>query len=206
MRTFILLPVALALIVITAFATPSYASDNAKKFVQDISTEVLGLLKSDTTSDKEKADKLINLFEAYVDTKWMGKFVLGQYYRTAEPAQLERYFSLYHHYLIHSYVPKFREYAGESFEVLRITDKGEGQFIVQTKLALADSSQDIRVDYRLREENGTFKIIDIKGEGISLITTQRSDFGGLISRKGLDYFMDKLQGKVDALKQANADL
>jgi ABC-type transporter MlaC component len=42
-------------------------------------------------------------------------------------------------------------------------------------------------------------LVDVVGEGISMIATQRSDFGGLLSRKGVDYFNEKLEKKVNKL-------
>jgi hypothetical protein len=41
-------------------------------------------------------------------------------------------------------------------------------------------------------------------EGVSLIETQRSEFGTVIAKDGLDKFMDDLQVRIKNLKTENA--
>lgn len=208
LKTFILLFLCTAL-PMHAYGDEVKPSENpdiskAKDFVTNLSDSIFSIVNSQEITDIEKEKQLIRIFKQSVDTDWMGVFVLGRYYRTAEPAQSKRYLKLYHEYLINSYIPKFRQYAGETFEVLRIREKSKNDFIIQTKLNnnIEANNEDIRVDYRLRKNGtGSFKVVDIIGEGISLITTQRSDFGGLISRKGVGYFIDKLEAKVNEMKK-----
>ena len=58
------------------------------------------------------------------------------------------------------------------------------------------SGQAILVDYRLRGDSGAFKIVDITVEGVSLLTTQRSEFNGIVERKGIDGLIEALKKQV----------
>jgi len=182
------------------------SSGEAESFVMDLSDKVLSIINDTNTSDEEKEKKLREFFVNSVDTEWMGKFVLGRYFRTASEEQKQQYMTLYHDYLIWSYVPRFKEYKGGSFYIIKVKEESSGNdAIVQTEMRGIKESPNIRVDYMMhRNGDGNFKIIDIVGEGISLITTQRSDFGGMISQKGLDYFISKLESKVNSLKKKSA--
>lgn len=174
----------------------------AEVFVNDISEQVLSIIKDSSISDEEKEKQLRDFFEKYVNTGWMGKFVLGRYYRAASESEISYYNQLYHEYLMYSYVPKFREYKGTEFYITKVIPLEDGESMVQTEVRGIKDSPDVRVDYRIRKDgDGFYKVIDIVGEGISLITTQRSDFGGLISQKGVSYFLDMLEKKVKAKKK-----
>ncbi len=179
-----------------AIANEEIVAADPRDFVTKLTDKVLQIIRRDGLTDKQKETSLIKLFTNHVDSKWMAQFVLGRYWRDADAGQKKKYTSLYQDYLIQSYVPRFREYEGEEYEILRITDEGSRQYTIQSKLKGENGKPDVRVDYRIHKKGGKFLIIDVVGEGISLITTQRSDFGGMISRKGLDHFIEKLEEKV----------
>lgn len=175
----------------------------ARDFVSKISDDVLAIVRNSGLSDANKEETLVNMFKQHVDTDWMGQFALGKYFRQANDEQKKRYLGLYHEYLLRSYVPRFREYTGGDFEIQRVNPSGTKAYNVQSLIKGSGGDPDIRVDYTIKK-NGVdyFRIVDIKGEGVSLIATQRSDFAGLISRKGFDFFLDKLQEKVNKLHDA----
>lgn len=181
-----------------AFAGNTIANDTnaAKEYLDKTSQKAIAVLKS-SDADKEKATQLEKIFTENTDTQWMANFVIGRYIRDAKPEQKTKYFDLYKKYLINSYVPKFKQYTGQDFKIGSVSDAGKGEFIAKTTIKSDKSATgDILVDYRLIKSGSSFKIVDIIGEGVSLITTQRSDFGGLISQKGFDFFLEKLEEKV----------
>jgi phospholipid transport system substrate-binding protein len=135
----------------------------------------------------------------------MSKFVLGRHYRKLEDDQKDKYQSLYRDLVVYTYIPRFREYAGEEINFYDSIDKGDGEYIVKSALKTAQAKGDVLVDYRVRKDGNTYKILDIVGEGVSLITTQRSDFAAPISRKGMDFFLDRLEKKVESLKSKSFD-
>ena len=49
-------------------------------------------------------------------------------------------------------------------------------------------------------------MLDIVAEGVSLIETQRSEFGSAINNNGLDNFLDDLEKRVKELKILNGQL
>jgi len=173
----------------------------AEAFVVDISNQVLSILEDKASDESVREEKLTTLFNAYVDTRWMAYFVIGRYRKQMSDEQLSKYLNLYHDYLVGSYVPDFKKYDGQAIEVLRVQKESKREYTVQIAVQQSDKPS-VRVDYRIRTtKNGAFKIIDIVGESVSLITTQRSDFAGLISRKGVDYFLEKLESKVSSMAE-----
>jgi phospholipid transport system substrate-binding protein len=172
-----------------------------KEFANKVSERVLAILQA-SADENEKEKRLISLFQNHVDTEWMAHFVLGRYTKTADDSQLGKFNDLYKDYMLNSYVPRFKSYSGQGFEVLRVQDSAGDKHVAQMKIKQKDPSKpDIRVDYVFHQDaKGNFKIIDIIGEGVSLISTQRSDFGGIISKDGMDKFLEVLGTKVSAIK------
>ncbi len=196
-KTFYILLVALLL---PTFANASKLDDkDPEKFADNIANKIVEIIES-KKSESDQQEELIDLFEKYVDTEWMARFALGKYFRQLDSDQKKKYLEGYRDYVIYTYIPRFKEYTGERIKILSSLNQGDGEFIVKSSLKTSKTKNDILVDYRLKKNGSSFKIIDIIGEGVSLITTQRSDFAAPISQKGLDFFLDRLDKKVQMLK------
>lgn len=186
--------------VLVLVALPALASEKeAKAYVDSVSDRVLTIIANEKLGHSEKQQKLISLFEQTVDTKWIGRFVLGRYYNTATPAQKKSYDDVYRDFLIRSYVPRFKEYKGEKIELGEVRKDGKNEYVVKTNI-VAENEPAIRVDYRVRETGGSFRVVDIISEGVSLINTQRSEFGSVVSREGMDYLIEQLENRLEQLK------
>ena len=55
---------------------------------------------------------------------------------------------------------------------------------MQTKILRGGGSDDVVVDYRLRQTSGQWKIIDVIIEGVSLVSNFRSQFQDVVASGG----------------------
>lgn len=175
-------------------------------FVVSVSDEIISTITSERT-EREKEDALSAMFDTYVDTGWMAQFVIGRYNRKLSDADRAKYVGLYHRFMRMNYVPKFRLYEGQTYEIQRVKPQGDKDFIIDVIFkSNKDSSPNLNLSYRIsksmRNDKG-FMIRDVVGEGISFVVTQRSDFGSLIKRKGIETFIEKLEKKVAKLEENN---
>lgn len=187
------------LFIVTAFAAvPAFASleDNGKQFVDTMAGKVLAIIQDKTKSDDAKEAELRTIFNDKVDIDWMGRFAAGRYFARMSDEEKKRYSSAYHDYLLNSYVPRFREYTGEKIQVNGASKAAENEVMVQTSIVVPNVQQPVLVDYRLKSAQGGFRVVDIIAEGISLITTQRTDFGTAIGNEGVDAFLARLEAKA----------
>lgn len=191
----------LKVVVLTAFfavfmtSSAVASEDGARDFIQNISDSALGLVGNATIADSDKEKRLDALFQASVDTPWIAKFVLGRYWKDATNEQKTEYTELYKLFLINSYVPKFREYNNQKLNLKNVISESSTEFVVQTEIE-AENGAPVRVDYKVRQDGRNFKIYDIVAEGVSLITTQRSEFSSILSRNGVQDLIEKLRAKV----------
>jgi ABC-type transporter MlaC component len=56
----------------------------------------------------------------------------------------------------------------------------------------------LHVDWRIREhDDGRLIAIDVIVESVSLIVTQRSEFGAVVERRGIDGLLEELRRRID---------
>lgn len=186
----------LVALVLSLGSVSAAQADEASQFIESIGNEVVTILGDKSKNDVVKESDLRTLFQKHVDVDWIGKFVLGKYWRSASPTQQQRYLEGYRGFVIKSYTSKFKEYTGsESFKIRGTTTDAQGRNIVTMEL-LRPGEASVMVDYKIRKEDKELRIFDIVVEGVSLITTQRSEFASVVSRKGLDYLIEQLNKRA----------
>ena len=182
-------------------STASFAagSDDARGFVDGLASQALAIVKDNTASKPDKQAKLETLFGDSVDIDWVSRFVLGKYWRQATEPQKMLYKERYKAFLIKHYTSKFSDYTNESYRINKVIDQGGGEYQLTMEI-LRGRNPSVIVDYRVRSmPEGGFKMFDLSVEGVSLITTQRSEFSSVVSRKGLDYLISQLNAKTQEL-------
>ncbi len=195
---------ALAMVLGFVAIAPAHAGgeDQAKAYIQSLADQVLSTVQS-KKSQAQKNAKLEGLFNSHVDIDWVGKFVTGRFWKQATDAQKSRYLKEYRRFLISHYTARFNEYTGGGFTIAGAREDSDNEYTVSMKVG---TEKPVNLDYHVRKSGGGFKIFDLNIEGVSMITTQRSEFTSVISSKGLDYLSDELARKTAAIqKTGNAD-
>lgn len=188
------------LCVLFLMAVPvAYAAgtEDARQFVDSVGQRVLGTLNGQEP-EAQKQQQLRQMFSEHVDMEWMGRFVLGHAWAKATEEQRQRYLQAYREYLLARYTTNFADYTGSKYKITGAKDEGDGQFTVGMEVKSPHAEQqEVQAGYRVRSaENGPFKIIDIIIEGVSLITTQRSEFAAVVQKGGMDKLVEQLNAKA----------
>jgi len=185
---------------ITTGSAIAAGTDDARQFVDNVGKRVLDIINGGGGKDQKQA-QLRQMFSDNVDMEWMGKFVSGQGWRQATGDQRNRYMQAYKQYLLARYTTNFADYTGSKYTITDVKDEGEGEFTVNMQIKTpGQQQQNTLAGYRVHSENGQFKIIDIIIEGVSLITTQRSDFSSVLQQKGMDGLISAIEAKATAEK------
>lgn len=202
------LAVLLPLLLASGTALPAYAQDatppaaaaqdktaqEARDYADNLGKQVLTIVQSGTP-EAQKLSQLQQMFVTHVDIPWVGRFVLGRFWRQATEEQRARYLDAYAKFVTEHYTSHFTDYAGGGYTITGAREEGEGQFTVNMRLEPA-GKQPILVNYRLRTESGQFKVFDIIIEGVSLITTQRSEFASVVQNQGLESLITQLSNRT----------
>jgi phospholipid transport system substrate-binding protein len=169
---------------------PSRAASDPAGFIADLGSKAVNVLTS-TASEAERERQFRVLFEQAFDLPAISRFVLGPYWRTATEAQHEEFTKLFENYVIHAYSVRFNAYAGQQLKVGATRPDGDSGALVQSEIALPNSSQPpVKVDWRVGKTGDSYRITDVTVEGVSMALTERQEFASVIQRGG---------GQIDAL-------
>ncbi len=167
-------------------STETQRESGAHAFVQTMTDNGLKFLSDKTLTKEQKSKKFKSLLSNSFDIYAIGKFAVGRYWRKMTPSQQKEYMTLFKSMLIDVYSTRFDEYQGQSVKLLKSISLSEKDTLVKSKIIDPDNASNVPVDWRVRHQNGRYRIIDVMVAGVSMSVTQRSDFSSVIQRGGGD--------------------
>ncbi|MCW5731414.1 MAG: ABC transporter substrate-binding protein [Alphaproteobacteria bacterium] len=178
-------------------ATRLRAQDRAEALIRELGQELLEMLRLSERSEREK--RFRGLLLKGVDVETLGGFVLGPHRRSMSPAQRGEYLKLFEDFLVQTYVSRLGLFSGQSFSIRGTQKLGEAEYLVQTHVEKPES-RPIRLDWRVRDRSGAYRIIDVMVEGISMAVTQREEFASVIRNGGgrVEALLDQLRLRIAA--------
>lgn len=188
-----LIPWILCLVLIQAESVPAKAGA-AEDLVRTLGDRAIASLTAPDLSTSERQDRFRAILREGFDIDFMGRFVLGRYWRSASPAQRKEFLALFEDFVVQAYASRFKNYAGETLSVSAARDAGSDKVVPSS--IVRKSGPPIRVDWRVRTTNGISKIVDVAVEGVSMAVTQRDEFAAVIQRNG-----GKVAGLIEALRR-----
>lgn len=195
----------IAVIVSLFVSTTAYAAEapeSCNSFANIMIKRVISVFHDTTASEDQKRGQLALLFRQAVDTDWIGKFVLGQYWRTASPRERQEFLAKYRSYLTNVYISKFNDDEGLNVDDIKITSivpEQPGQFQVKSLIKIK-GDDDIQVDYLLGQSSGKCQVHDIQIEGVSLLATERSDFQAAAASGGVKGVIAAMEQQIAAIQ------
>ena len=152
-------------------------SDPAADQVDGFDNALIGVMKQgDQLGVKGRARKLTPEIEHAFNLTAMTRFAVGPSWTTMSDADHAALVAAFTRYSAASYAHNFDSYNGEKFVVDPAVETRGPDKIVKTQLITGHGAP-VVIDYRMRNDGGTWKIIDVYYQGtISQLTTRRSDF------------------------------
>ena len=176
-----------------ALAPRAEANTGPEGFINSIGEQVLDILRQDDKSDAEKLDALKNLLDSHTDLDLIARLVLGRHWRTASEEERRDYVSLFRQILMNTMAERLGDYDGQTFEITGSSELNERDTAVQTRILRNSGAPPLRVDWRVRESNGSFAIIDVIAEGVSLLVSQRNEVTSIVERRGMSGLIETMR-------------
>ena len=166
----------------SATAEAAIDANKAEAFVKNLTQEGIEQLINSNVSAAEKKARFTKLFNEDLDLDFIGKFVLGRYWRTATPQQRADFIDVYRKLNIQTWSARFDEFKGKHFEFMGTeTSKSADQIFVNTQVPMPEGAP-ASVKWRVKDTNGRLRIVDIIIENVSLAQTARSEYTGYIQK------------------------
>ena len=139
----------------------------------------------------------------HVDFNGMTRFVLGKHWRKASEQQRVTFTELFRQKLKRTYASSVNPDEVQRYSYKVLGTRGDvAKKRVMVRSELNTGSQVIPEDYRLWLRGDEWKVYDVVVEGISLMTSFRSEYSAVISRSGIDGLLEQLQPSVEAAAPA----
>ena len=174
-------------------------STKATQMIEDVTKEGIEKIINSNQTQEEKDKTFRKLFTENLDLDFIGKYVLGRYWRVATPAQKKEFINLYRELNVQTWSKRFDEFKGKNFIFDGTTPANNpNQIFVDTKVPMQEGAP-ASVKWRIKDTNGRLKVIDIIVENVSLAQTARNEYTSFIAKspKGVEGLLENLRIKVN---------
>lgn len=179
-------------------ASAAIDGNKAEAFIKNVTSQGIEQLVNADISQSERNARFTKLFNQDLDLDFIGKFVLGRYWRTASEAQRKEFIDVYRKLNIQTWSERFNEFKGKHFEFVG-TEKSQqdDQIFVVTQVPMQEGAP-ASVKWRVKENGGQMRIVDIIIENVSLALTARSEYTAFVQKApdGVDGLIKNLKSKL----------
>ena len=182
----ILTSVIAAFCLVTNIAKADVNATGAENFIKKMTDDGIEQIINAKVSQTEKQARFKKLFNESLDLDFIGKYVLGRYWRTATPEQKKEFIATYRELNTKVWSERFDEFKGKHFEFKGTTPSNSaGQIFINTIVPM-DQGEPATVVWRVKQDRNTFKVIDIIIEKVSLTMANRNEYTAFIKDHGND--------------------
>jgi phospholipid transport system substrate-binding protein len=180
-----------------AFGAPAAASEagsEARAVIEETVVEVLAVLNAEDLSTEARLARIEEIAYARFDFDIIARLVLSRGWKRFSADQQQEFIREFKDYLANSYGQRIEVYNQEKVAVVGVRDEPRGDVTVHTKIVGGEYDGAL-VDYRMRQREGSWRVIDVVIEGISLVSNYRDQFRAVMSRHGPDGLLEQLRKK-----------
>ncbi|HEV8642827.1 MAG TPA: ABC transporter substrate-binding protein [Methylomirabilota bacterium] len=118
---------------------------------------------------------------------------LSRHWAARSSQEQAEFISLFTDLLERSYVGKIESYSGE--KIVYTGELVDGDYATVRSRVVSKRRTETALDYRLHRTGGRWKVYDVLIDGVSFVSTYRSEFNRIIQSSSWDDLMDRLRKK-----------
>ena len=197
-----------------AMANPSYAQQsNPQELLEQATKVTFERIEQEQGRIQSDPNHLRLIIEQelmpYVDHKFAAFKVLGNQFRSVPKDKIAEFVSEFKEYLVSNFAVALSGYGGQAL-LFEPVANFENQKSMDIKAVIRSAGRpDIRLNFKLRKSSSTqeWKTYDLVAEGISLLSSKRSEFSSTIRQEGIqaviDIMRDKNQQTLNVVAKVN---
>lgn len=171
--------------------------------VRGTTTDIIGVLKKEKDAFTKDPKRIYELVDAKVLPHFnftrMTQLAVGKHWNSASPTQRDALTKEFRTLLVRTYSSALELYKDQSIDVRAlVAPAADNEVTVKTQIN-HPGGQPIPMDYRMERTASGWKVFDVTVEGVSIVTTYRSQFNTEVGRTGVD-------GLIKSLSEKNARL
>jgi phospholipid transport system substrate-binding protein len=123
----------------------------------------------------------------------IGRRALGRHWSGRSPQDQAEFVALFTDLLERAYVGKIEAYSGE--QIVYSGELIDGEYATVKSRIQSKRHAEVALDYRLHRTDGRWKVYDVLIDGVSFVSTYRSELNRIIQLNSWDELMDRLRKK-----------
>ena len=188
----------LAILVLLFFVDTASSEESPSVFLETVANGLISEIqknKKELATDENLAEKLVRakLLPA-IDATGFAKRTLGKKaWTNATEVQKQKFVDLFIDIVIGNYAKGLSLYDGQTFKFSDAIFSKSGNTAKIRSSIQQSGSTPIIIDYRLSNKTGSWKIINLTIEGVSMIKSYRSQFSPRLNKLGMEAFLAELE-------------
>ena len=135
-------------------------------------------------STNEQKTELEKLFQKYVDIPIIARAVLGKSWRDANTDQRTKFVYAFKNYVSNKYGRQFSEFKGTTLEIVKSRDTLTKAGVLVSTVVVVPGNPSLKVVWQGSDGSGSLKVIDLRVEGVSMLSTERQEFRSRLKKFG----------------------
>ena len=127
----------------------------------------------------------------------IAKRSLARHWQPLSEAQRNEFVGLFADLLERSYISKIETYGGEKIQYTG--EKIDSDYATVSTRIVTKNGTEVPVDYRMTKRGDRWLVYDVSIEGVSLVSSYRTQFNKIIQTSSYNQLVSKLKNKQDEL-------
>jgi phospholipid transport system substrate-binding protein len=183
-------------LLLSALPARASAERSPREVVQGTSDQVLAVLAEKDLSKETRRERVKAIVLRSTDFDTLSRLVLARNWSRFTPAHQAEFKREFESHLSATYGRRLDTYRNEKVTIVGDRKEANGDWTVQTRILRGGGTKDVVVDYRLRQNAGDWKVIDMIIEQVSLVANFRSQFQEIVGNGGPEKLLQVMRDKT----------
>lgn len=191
------LPFTLLLLSVTA--GKAEAAGDPAAFLEQFGREAIAQLADENVPYEQRQRQFQDMLDRGFDLEAIARFIIARPWRSAEESERQAFVEVFKDYLTQRFLPLFEGYTNGEFSTggVRVDQDNENLSWVRVTFE-GERGQPVQTDWRLRRNDGEFRILDVRAEGASMALTLREEYASVMRQEGgLGGLVARLEEQVE---------
>ena len=186
----------LSLFVLTVPVIQAGDVEDINSMVKKKVAVIFDLLGKQDIEKNERNEKIVGELNEIMDFQLAAYLSLGKHWKKISKTQKKEFVETFQQYINNYVVEKIDLYTNQKIDIgdSKIVKKGRAEL----EIGILSGGETLQVNFKLRKnKKKEWRVYDVDIEGVSLITTFRSQFSGVLKNSSFEELLEKLKNPTE---------
>ena len=186
----------LSLFVLTVPVIQAGDVEDINSMVKKKVAVIFDLLGKQDIEKNERNEKIVGELNEIMDFQLAAYLSLGKHWKKISKTQKKEFVETFQQYINNYIVEKIDLYTNQKIDIgdSKIVKKGRAEL----EIGILSGGETLQVNFKLRKnKKKEWRVYDVDIEGVSLITTFRSQFSGVLKNSSFKELLEKLKNPTE---------